>query len=47
MDDRDLREIVRAIKELNQELVRVRESLERIENEVVPYRRSAPLPLPK
>lgn len=47
MDDRDLREIVRAIKELEEELVSIRKSLARIESEVVPYRRPAPLPLPK
>jgi hypothetical protein len=47
MSDHDLREIVRAIKELNEELVNIRESLAHIESEIVPYRRPAPLPLPK
>jgi len=47
MSEHDLREIVRAIKELNEQLLHIRESLSRIEREVVPYRPPAPLPLPK
>ena len=48
MNDRDLREIVQAIKELNTELEIIRKSLTRIEDVVAP-RYSAPsrLPLPK
>jgi hypothetical protein len=47
MDARDLREILEAIKELNRELVTIRESVENIERQIVPYKRPAPLPLPK
>jgi hypothetical protein len=47
MDARDLREIVQAIKELNRELVSIRESVDNIERQIVPYRPPARLPLPK
>lgn len=47
MDARDLREILEAIRELNQELASIRKSLERIEDVVAPPHKPTRLPLPK